>query len=385
MTRELQIVRAEDGQKEKGPRKLSEITPPLIFEELRKGVLGQDRALRFASVAIYKHTSAGSAGNMLLIGNSGTGKTTLMNSVQRLYESIAEYDVFRVMVILNANLLVDSERSEFRGGRLLAAVEQRARVLLGPQPTAEQLTEAMERATICIDEIDKMTTLILGRANPSGAVLQQGLLTLMEGGRVPHRALAWSDGVEEKVTLQIDTDRIMFICGGAFEGLYDQVHERVSQNGESHKMRSETIRTADGRVRIIERFDLAQFLKLKDLFAYGMVPQFISRFDKLVLLDNLSIASLKQILLDSRDSPFVLSRRDFASRGIRLEIDDMAASMLAERAAAEPRSGARALRDLFAEVINPYEFDPDAADLEPLSDGTRKLVIDAEIVRSALK
>jgi len=336
-------------------------------------------------VAIYKHTNAGSSGNMLLVGNSGTGKTTIMNSVQRLYESIPEYRGFRVMTILNANLLVDNERVEFRGGRLLAAVEQRARMLLGAEPTAAQLTEAIERATICIDEIDKMTTLILGRPNPVGAVLQQGLLTLMEGGKVPYRTLAWSDGVEEKVTLEIDTERMMFICGGAFEGLYDQVHERVSQSGELQKMRTETIRTADGRIRIMERFDLAQFLKLKDLFAYGMVPQFISRFDKLILLDDLSIPTLKQILLESRDSPFVLSRRDFASRGVRLEMDDAAASVLAERAAQEPRSGARALRDLFAAVINPYEFDPEFSSLEPLEDGTHRLVIDGETVRSALR
>ena len=380
-TGELHVV-TED---ERRPKALADITPPMIFERLREGVLGQDRALRFASVGIYKHTNAGTSGNLLLIGNSGTGKTTIMNSIQHLYESVPEYRAFRVMTILNANLLVDSERTEFRGDRLLAAVEQRARLLLGPKPTVEQLTEAMERATICIDEIDKMTTLILGRANPVGVVLQQGLLTLMEGGHVPYRTLAWVDGVEERVTLEIDTQHMMFICGGAFEGLYDQVHERVSQSGELQRMRTETVRTAEGRVRIVERFDLAQFLKLKDLFTYGMVPQFISRFDKLVLLDDLSIATLKQILLESRDSPYVLSRRDFAARGIRLELEDKAAALLAERAALEPRSGARALRDLFAEVVNPYEFDPGRGRLEPLPDGTRKLVLDAATVRSALQ
>ncbi len=381
-TKDLQIVREAERQ---APRPLDEITPPMIFDELRRGVLGQDRALRFAAVAIYKHTGSGSSGNVLLIGNSGTGKTTIMNSIQRLYGSIPEYRPYRVMAILNANVLVDSERTEFRGERLLAAVEQRARELLGPQPTAAELTEAMERATICIDEIDKMTTRILGRANPLGAVLQQGLLTLIEGGKVPHRTLAWADGVEQPVTLEIATDRMMFICGGAFEGLYDQVRERASQSGELHKLRTETIRTAEGRVKIMERFDLAQILKVKDLFEYGMVPQLISRFDKLVLLDDLSIPTLQQILLEARDSPFVLSRRDFLSRGIRLEMEPTAATMLAERAAEEPRSGARALRDLFTEVINPFEFDPAQGRLEPLPDGTRRLVIDAATVRGALK
>jgi len=381
-TRDLQIVREEERQP---PRPLDEITPPVIFEELRRSVLGQDRALRFAAVAIYKHTRAGSSGNTLLIGNSGTGKTTIMNSIERLYEAIPEYRPFRVMAILNANLLVDTERTEFHGDRLLAAVEQRARALLGSQPTAAELTAAMERATVCIDEIDKMTTRILGRANPAGAVLQQGLLTLIEGGKIPFKTLAWADGVEQRVTLEIETNRMMFICGGAFEGLYDQVRERASQSGDLQKMRSETIRTAEGRVKILERFDLAQVLKVNDLFEYGMVPQLISRFDKLVVLDDLSIPTLKKILLEALDSPFVLSRRDFENRGIRLEIEEAGAAMLAERAAEEPRSGARALRDLFTEVINPYEFDPEIGPLEPLEDGTRRLVIGADVVRAALR
>jgi ATP-dependent Clp protease ATP-binding subunit ClpX len=378
----LKIVEKEEAA---GPRPLSEITPPVIFSELRKSVLGQDRALRFVSVAIYKHTTGGSSGSMLLVGNSGTGKTTIMNSVQRLYDVVPEYAAFRVMAIVNANLLVDNERAEFRGGRLLRAVEQRARTLLGPRPGAAELAEAMEKATVCIDEIDKMSASILGRPNPSGVVLQQGLLTLMEGSRIPHMTRVWEDGNERSVTLEIDTGRMMFICGGAFEGLYEHVRDRVSQNGDSRRMRTETIRTADGRVRIVERFDLARFLKLEDLFSYGMVPQLVSRFDKLVLLADLSIDTLESILLESLDSPFVRSKGDFAQRGILLELEDTAATLLAERAADEPRSGARALRDLFVAVINPFEFDPEIATLEALPDGQRRLLIDVRTVRQALE
>ena len=119
------------------------LDPRAIFTELRRGVLGQDRALRFVAVAIFKHTLGRISGNILLLGNSGTGKTTIMNNVQRLYDTVRALESFRAMTILNANLLVDSERTEFRPDRMLSAVEQRARTLLGEQPSAQALREAL--------------------------------------------------------------------------------------------------------------------------------------------------------------------------------------------------------------------------------------------------
>ena len=165
-----------------GLRPVESITPPLILEALKGGVLGQDDALRFVSVAIYKHTTGKVPGNIILIGNSGTGKTTIMNNIQRLYNEQPEYAPFRAMAIINANLLVDSDRMEFRPERLLTAVEQRARSVIGHPPTAAELKETMERATICIDEIDKMSSILAGKPNAIGVALQQGVLTLMEGG-----------------------------------------------------------------------------------------------------------------------------------------------------------------------------------------------------------
>ncbi|MDH3743814.1 MAG: AAA family ATPase [Acidobacteriota bacterium] len=367
-------------------RPLEEIKPEIIFGELKKGVLGQDPALSFVAVALFKHATGRVSGNFLLIGSSGTGKTTIMNNIQRLYDTVPEYRPFRVVTILNANLLVDSERTEFHGDRMLAAVEQRARVILGPEPTAEELKESIERATVCVDEIDKMTTMVLGRPNPIGVVMQQGLLTLMEGEVVPYRTFAWENGEEKKITLEINTRRMMFVCGGAFEGLYDQVYDRVTKRGGGQKLRSDTIRTADGQVRVQQRFSLADYLKLQDLFIFGMVPQFISRFDKLVLLEDLSIATLKEILLHSYDSPFIRSKRFLETLGIELELEDLAASLIAERAAKESRAGARALRDLFTEIINPYEFDPwGQGTLEDAGDGKQRLTIGAETVRKVLK
>ncbi len=367
-------------------RPLQEIVPPLIFDELRHGVLGQDKALRFVAVAIYKHTTGKVPGNLLMIGNSGTGKTTIMNNIQRLYNEVPEYRPFRAVTIINANLLVDSDRMEFRPERIMAAVEQRARSIAGEKPTPEDLKTAIERATICIDEIDKMAAVVAGKPNPLGVILQQGLLTMMEGENLAYPLHAWVDGEERRLTLDIDTGHMMFICGGAFEGLYDQVYNRVLKPGSGEKLRTKTIRTAEGQVRIETHFNLGDYLKPKDLFEFGMVPQFMARFDNTVLLLDLPLKVLQEILLKSYESPFVRSRRFFEVMEIRLEIEDLAAALIAEEAAKDSRTGARALRPIFANLVNPLEYDPgQSEELEELSEGGHVLRITADMVRRLLK
>lgn len=368
-----------------GTRPVESITPPLIFAELKRGVLGQDEALRFASVAIYKHTTGKVSGNILLIGNSGTGKTTIMNNIQRLYHEVPEYHPFRVMTIINANLLVDAEHLEFRPSRILTAVEQRARAVIGHPPTPDELRSAMERATVCIDEIDKMSAVVIGKPNPIGVVLQQGLLTMMEGDLVAFHTRAVIDGEEKPCVIEISTRGMMFICGGAFEGLYDQVYMRVLSPSSGEKLRSTAIRTADGQVRIESRFILSDFFKIEDLFIYGMVPQFIARFDNVVLLSDLGTPVLKEILLGAVDSPLVRSRQFLEVMGISLEIEDLAASLVAEQAEKHSRTGARALRTIFSKIMNPLEYDPnDGGHIEAGDGGSKRLLVTAAMVRAAL-
>ena len=197
------------------------------------------------------------------------------------------------MAIINANLLVDSDRLEFRPDRLLTAVEQRARVGHRPPPTAEELKATMERATVCIDEIDKMSSILAGKPNPIGVVLQQGLLTLMEGDIVadshPRR---WRTAGRSRARLEIDTAGMMFICGGAFEGLYDQVYTAGDQPRAAARSSSPwPSAPPTARCTIETRFSLADYFKIEDLFTYGMVPQFIARFDNVVLLSDLGVDS----------------------------------------------------------------------------------------------
>jgi ATP-dependent Clp protease ATP-binding subunit ClpX len=370
---------------EKSLRPLEEITPPQIFDELNRGVLGQNAALRYASVAVYKHTTGKVPGNILLVGNSGTGKTTIMNNIQRMYHDVSEYRPFRAMTIINANLLVDAERLEFQPERLFTAVEQRARAILGAKPSAEELKETIERATICIDEVDKMSSIVAGKPNPIGVVLQQGLLTLMEGEVVTYKTFATENGDEVPVTLNIDTRHMMFICGGAFEGLYDQVYLRVINPSSGEKLKSQAVRMADGQVRIETRFALADFLKPEDLFEYGMVPQFMARFDNVVLLRDLDVAVLKEILVSSLDSPYIRSKKFFEVMNIELEIEDVAASMIAEAAEENIRTGARALRTVFNKIINRLEFDPwQHKGLEEKAGGGHRLVVTQEMAKRAV-
>lgn len=367
---------------ERNPR---DIKPAAIYKELAKGVLGQERALEFVSVSVYKHTTGKVPGNILLIGNSGTGKTTIMNNIQRLYNEVPAYRSLRAMTIINANLLVDSDRMEFRPDRLLQAVEQRARSVIGHDPTADELRAAMERATICVDEIDKMSSVVAGKPNPIGVVLQQGLLTLMEGENVAYRTHVLEGGEEKQRTLDVSTRGMMFICGGAFEGLYDQVYFRVTNPGSGEKLKSTAIRTADGQVRIEARFSLADFFKIEDLFVYGMVPQFIARFDNVVILNDLTMEVLREILLHSYDSPFIRSQKFFEIMDIHLEIEDLAAALIAEQAEKQTRTGARALRGIFGKIINRIEFDPDGSSaLKPNPGGGRTLTVTAPMVRRAL-
>jgi ATP-dependent Clp protease ATP-binding subunit ClpX len=382
MTLGEQMTATDDVRELRG---LEEIKPPQIFKELQKGVLGQDQALRFVSVAVYKHVTGKVAGNIILIGNSGTGKTTIMNNIQRMYRDVPEYRPFRAMTIINANLLVDADKMEFQPERLLNAVEQRARALIGRDATPEDLKQTIERATICIDEVDKMSSVVAGKPNAIGVVLQQGLLTLMEGELVAYRTRALVDGEHQQVTISIDTSHMMFICGGAFETLYDQVYLRVVKPGSGEKLKSHAIQTADGQVRIETRFALADFLKPEDMFEYGMVPQFMARFDNIVMLRDLDVDVLREILLKSMDSPFVRSRDYFTIMDISLEMEELAAALIAEKAEKSTRTGARALRTVFGKIINRLEFDPwRHSGLEEVEGGGHRIVITADMVRRAV-
>ncbi len=357
--------------------------PVEINDFLQADVIGQHDTLRFVSVAIFKHLQGERYGNLLMIGNSGTGKTTIMRSMERLYETHEDIHVNRVVCIMNANQFA-SEEGIVDPNRLLIRLEERAREILGEDATAEQIGDYMERATVCIDEIDKISAVVGGKPYVTGINIQQGLLTLIEGERILYPVTIYKNKQLEKAAIHVNTGKMLFLCAGAFEQLYDQVYRRVTSPTSRVKLPTETV-YENGEVQIKEYFTLRHWFKQEDLFDYGMQPQFLSRFDNSIILEDLNAGTLSRIFTEPRDSVLRASQNFFKNYGIDVEVTEGAVRKIADEAAKSSRIGARALKAVWGKIIKPYEFDPfGQADVKKEGDRHR-LTIDEAVVSRALK
>jgi ATP-dependent Clp protease ATP-binding subunit ClpX len=361
--------------------------PVEIFNNLSQSVIGQEETLRYVSVAIFKHLQGEKYGNLLLIGNSGTGKTTIMRAIEALYNAHQEFEEYRVVLIMNANTLA-TEEGAVDTSRLFTRLEERTRQVLGEGATAEQIGRAMERATVCLDEIDKVSGMIGGKPYVTGINIQQAVLTLIEGERVPHRITAPNkDGVIESTSAWIDTGKMLFLCAGAFETLYDQVFQRVTSPKSGIKLPTTTT-YVNGKITIREYFTLRHHFRQEDLFEYGMQPQFLSRFDNAVILEDLTAGTLARIFREPAEGVLRTSQNFFRKYNIELDVTDDAVQKIAEEASKSSRIGARALKSVYGKIIKPFEFDPfSREEVKPLNGdgGPHRLVIDDKLVGEALK
>jgi ATP-dependent Clp protease ATP-binding subunit ClpX len=306
-----------------------------------------------------------------------------MRAMERLYETTEEFHEYRVVVIMNANQFA-SEEGIVDPNRLLIRLEERAREILGEGASAEEIGNYMERATVCIDEIDKISAIVGGKPYVTGINIQQGLLTLIEGERILYPVTIYKNKQLEKAAIHIDTGRMLFLCAGAFEQLYDQVYRRVTSPTSRVKLPSETV-YENGEVQIREYFTLRHWFKQEDLFDYGMQPQFLSRFDNAIILEDLNAGTLSRIFTEPRDCVFRASQNFFKNYGIDLEVTDEAVRKISEEAARSSRIGARALKAVWGKIIKPYEFDP-FGQPDVRKEGDRhRLVIDETVVARALK
>jgi len=358
--------------------------PVEINDFLAQNVIGQEESLRYVSVAIFKHLQGEKYGNLLLIGNSGTGKTTIMRAIEALYNANDEFREHRAVLILNANTLA-TEEGAVDTSRLFTRLEEKARLVLGPNATAEEIARTMERATVCLDEIDKVSGMIGGKPYVTGINIQQAVLTLIEGERVPYKITAPNkDGLLESVTVWVNTGKMLFLCAGAFETLYDQVFQRVTSPKSGIKLPTTTT-YINGKITIREYFTLRHHFRQEDLFEYGMQPQFLSRFDNAVILEDLNPVILSRIFKEPSEGVLRASQTFFKRYGIELEVTDQAVQRIAEEAAKSSRIGARALKSVYGKIIKPFEFDPFAHEEVAAAGEGHRLVIDESLVANALK
>jgi len=340
----------------------TKLQPTDIYAYLSQKVLGQEEVLKQVSVSVYKHIMGVKWGNILLIGNSGTGKTTIMNAVLEFYLDHQELADYQTMLVMNANSLTD-ESGEVHIHRIFKNLEADVRNRIGSGVSAQDLKTHIENATVCLDEIDKISAKISDRVNVAGILIQQALLTILEGETFYLETTISREEKKLPIRIPINTARMLFICGGAFEGLYDQVSYLVN-SGKDGRVLKETY-IYDKATKNLTRsadFSLKKYMRINDLFDYGMVPQFISRFGAIAILENLGKDSLKEILINAVDSPFVNAKIYFKTFGIDLEISEEALELIAGQAEKNTRIGARSLRESFNRIVSDFQFDPFASD-----------------------
>lgn len=347
--------------------------PATIAAALGKRVIGQSEAVREMSIALAKRLAGLRAGNLLMIGSSGTGKTTLMRAVEDLLATDSSLADRSLLIRVHANVLAEQAERGRGGEVLLRRLMNRVREQSGADTEVELLLERMCRGIVFIDEVDKIRASLGEQPNVPGIRAQEALLTLIENEAIPFALPDWAGGG----TVTVDASNLLFVCAGAFEGLYDAVYDRVTVGRDRGALQAVSVMEGGG-VREEMRFVLRDWLRYEDLFDYGLTPQFLSRFDAMVLLNDLGEDELTRIFLDGADSAFLQARSYFTAVGVELAVSPAAVRRIAAEAVKQPRLGARALKEVFRRVISEYEFEPQRR----ATDGT--LIIDLPEVDAAL-
>ena len=348
--------------------------PRDIAGALAKRVIGQREAIQEISIALSKKLAGLTVGNLLMIGSSGTGKTTLMRAVEHYLDENSHLTVRSTVVRMHANVLGEEAERGRPGEAVLHRLLERAREQVGGQAPIEDLLEQARHGIVFVDEVDKIRANVGGKPNTLGIRAQEALLTVMENESVPLVLPQWAGG--DLVT--VDSSPLLFVCGGAFEGLYDDVYDRVTVGRDRGALKPVTT-VEDGEVVEQLIFNLREWLKNEDLFDYGMSPQFLARFDSVVLLSDLTVEELMHIFVKIPDSGYFQAKAYFESRGFRLGLSKQAVHRIAQAASKQKRLGARALKEVFRRVIRDYEFDPGATAQEGV------VRIDVPQVEAALK
>jgi ATP-dependent Clp protease ATP-binding subunit ClpX len=343
----------------KSPVKKSSLKPVDIMRGLDEYVIGQDDAKKVLSVAVYNHYKRIDfdtnreldqveieKSNIIMVGRTGTGKTLLAKTIAKMLN--VPFCIADATVLTEAGYVGEDVESIL--SRLLQV--------------ADYDVTLAERGIVFIDEIDKVAR---KSDNPSitrdvsGEGVQQALLKLLEGATVNVPPQGGRKHPEQKM-IQVNTKNILFICGGAFDGVEKIIARRVNKQTIGFS-------SADGSV--IDQTNLLQYISPVDLKQFGLIPELIGRFPSLTYLEPLTAASLKMILTQPKNALVKQYIKLFELDGIKLSFEDDALDFMVEKAI-EFGLGARGLRTICEAILTDDMFDA------PSSDDMKELIVTAE-------
>lgn len=341
------------------------IKPKDIFSFLNQYVIGQDDAKKFLSVAVYNHYKRLNQkhdddveiekSNIVMVGQTGTGKTLLARTIARFLN--VPFTIVDATVFTEAGYVGEDVESIL--SRLLQVCNYDVKLA--------------EKGIIYIDEIDKVAR---KSDNPSitrdvsGEGVQQSLLKLLEGSDVQVPPQGGRKHPEQKM-VKINTQNILFLCGGAFDGIERIIGKRMNQQAIGYKNREQD-------KEVVDRDNLLQYISPADLKTFGLIPELIGRLPVLVHLDPLDQATLRAILTEPKNALIKQYQKLFKLEGIELEFADDALDFIVTKAD-EFKLGARGLRSICEAIMTDAMFDM------PSQEGVKHFMVTEEYCKEKLR